>query len=680
MNDKGGYPSTGEEWAEEVDLRRYLHVIFSRKWLVIGLALLFGAVSAYFVKDLPPSFEATTTLLIESDENQIVGIEDIVTESGQRSSSRVGTQMGMIVSRDNLSIVVSKLKLDGQSFVSDSGSNESVLSGFAERAREVIRQFMGNGDVPVSRDPEAMAIERLRRNLSINGIRGTDLVEITYRSSDPELTHRIPNLLAETHIEQALSYRRERIVRASEWLSSRREGLEKRVVDAEEKLRAFLSSQSLTYFESLPEVANHPTIQRLRDAESETELRLSELSSRYGPEHPRIVSARSDLADVRENLNKELQEVSRQLIQSYAGTAATSSDLLGDGGIRDSRLQSLIRDVATSKERYNEFSDRERELELLKEMESAGARIVEPAVPPRTAEGPGKSVIVLAMSFFGGFFGIFIVLVLGWMDKSLKTTHDVEQRLALPVLTVIPLLSRKQRELGSHDLVAFTKSRPNSFSEAIKTLRTAILLSHVDYDDGLVILVASAVKSEGKTTVSGNLASSFADLGKTTLLVDADMRRPSVRDLLDLDHPEGLSDLTAQTSSLNACLHRKALGEADVIPSGAVPPNPLELLSSKRFEELIKKLRAHYEVIIIDSAPTMNVSDSIVLSQLATGVLLVVRSDSTAYQVAQAAVKKLKQADARVLGVVLNYVDISRISKYGKYSYYGDYYGAYEEN
>ena len=291
---------------------------------------------------------------------------------------------------------------------------------------------------------------------------------------------------------------------------------------------------------------------------------------------------------------------------------------------------------------------------------------------------------VAAALLLGLFIGVVAALLLELLDNTIKKTEDVEQRLRLPVLTVLPKLTDKELHsiAGSSLMVA----APNSiYAEAVRTARTGVLLSAVDTPKRL-LLVTSSVPAEGKTTFAVNLALAHAHTQKT-LLVDADLRRPAVGRAFGLEPAaSGLSDLVAGTAKLPECLHRVADTSLVYLPAGAIPPNPLELLHSERFKQALEALANHFDVIVIDSPPVELVSDALVIAQQVTGVIFVVKAMATSYPLARKAIQRLRRANANIIGAVLNALDFKKAERYyGEYAAYGGYgesgktYGGYEE-
>ncbi len=247
----------------------------------------------------------------------------------------------------------------------------------------------------------------------------------------------------------------------------------------------------------------------------------------------------------------------------------------------------------------------------------------------------------------------------------------MESHLNLPVLGILPLLKKKRSEELMHE---FNHQTDKSFAESIRTIRTSVVLSALD-NPHKVILVTSSVPAEGKSTLATNLSIALGHMEKV-LLIDADLRRPSMLKNFQLPvGTPGLANMIGGTYKMEECIHAVDDG-IDVMPAGPVPPDPQELLSSTRFAEGLKALEEKYDRIVIDSPPSLAVSDSMVLSSMAHAVVYVIKSDSTPIPNVQRGVGQLLQRNAPLLGVVLNQVDVKKAGKYGyDYGGYYDYYG-----
>nr|WP_237748587.1 CpsD/CapB family tyrosine-protein kinase [Nitrincola nitratireducens] len=269
-----------------------------------------------------------------------------------------------------------------------------------------------------------------------------------------------------------------------------------------------------------------------------------------------------------------------------------------------------------------------------------------------------------------GMLGVGLTLLLSALNNTFKGIEEVESKLNLPVLGILPLLSKKDRKTMAH---MFADNKDKTFAESIRTIRTGLVLSGIDKPHK-VIMVTSSIPNEGKSTVAANLASALGQM-ESVILIEADMRRPTMaRSFEFAPGTAGLANLISGTATLEEAIN--SVDGIDVLSAGVVPPNPLELLSNPRFKEVLEKISQKYDRVVIDSPPVQAVSDALVLSTHANAVVYVIKSDATARPLAIKGVGQLLQNNAPITGVVLNQVDIKKAKKQGyNYGGYYDYYG-----
>jgi succinoglycan biosynthesis transport protein ExoP len=331
-----------------------------------------------------------------------------------------------------------------------------------------------------------------------------------------------------------------------------------------------------------------------------------------------------------------------------------------------------------------------KETALSQGLRSSNIRVVDPAMIPSIPARPAKTRNIMLALLAGLVGGIGLALLREYLDNTVKTPDDVETLARLPSLAVVPQFAgsngtAKQRLINGiaangHDkrIELVAQHLPKSqMSEAFRALRTSILLSQADHPPQ-VILVTSALPREGKTTAAANLAVTLAQLGDRTVLVDADLRKPGVGRLLNLGSSKyaGLSSYLAGVSSLDlVTVPHPTIPNLAAIPTGPLPPNPADLLSSHKFAEAIAELRTKYKFIVIDSPPVMAATDAVILSVQTDGVLLVVRSGETPKEAFTRTRDLLNSVKCHILGVVLNAVDSSAPDYYYSYRYYPYSYG-----
>ena len=598
--------------------------------------------------------------------------------------------------------------------------------------------------MPQQADTEAEAeafenslLENYFARLKIAPVRNNRLVEISFEANDRILAARMANTLADVYIENDLDSRLQMTSKATSWLTERLSNIKEALRESEEKLQAYRESEKLVEvggvttltaeqlsnlgdklvlakqntaiaqaslsqvrglknksIESLltvPEVIQDSLVSTLRQQESQAAREVKSLSKRYGPKHPKMKQANADLEEARAAVKKRVNEVISGLEKQYQVARAKQRAIEGSIKSTKSEMQTinrksyqlgvLEREVESNRQLYDLFLNRFKETSETSGLDKTNARVSDPAVPTILPVKPKKKLIVLIAGFVGLFFGVVLAFLLEHLDNTFKRSNDLEDKLGLPVLGLLPHLDPKKLKFGKdkRSPIAYMRDNPKTFfAESMRTIRTGVMLSGLD-NPHKVIVVTSSVPGEGKSTTSMTLAASMSELNKV-LLIDADLRRPTVAQVWGLEEgTNGLSEFVAGKAQLNECIHpADDSKELYIMPAGLVPPNPLELLSSKRFANAIEKLSEAFDHIVIDSAPSLAVSDAILLSSLASGVLYVVKADATPIPAAQEGVKRLTERGAHLIGGVLNDVPETSKGKYGKYSYYGgDYYGSY---
>jgi len=561
---------------------------------------------------------------------------------------------------------------------------------------------------------------------TLQPVRNTQLVKLSFDSGDPELAARVPNTLATIYIVADLESRAEVTRRTAEFLARQSEGLKEKLVQSEKALQEYREREKIVEvkgvslagasrqledlasslvearrkradleaayeqitrqgksadsLDSLPYLLRHPLVQRAKETESEAERRLSDASKRYGPDHPRMVAAQTEFKTAQENLKRQVNTAAQGVAKDYELARANESAIeraLGraKGDIqshnrKEFELLSLERDVAANRQLYDAFMQRSKE-NRIGDMQNSIGRIVDEARPPKGPFGPNKQLIVGLSVLAALLAGVSLALLIERLNNRVKASHEVESKLGVRAIGVLPVT---QPEEGVPLERMFREANQNAFSEAIRTIRSSVLLSGLQAPRK-VVLLTSSIPDEGKTTLATNLGFAFSQV-KKTLLVEADMRRPKLARVLGQERNRpGLAELVAQGLPLSECVFQVPDSSLHVLQAGRVPLNPLELISSPGMELAMERLKEEFEVIVIDSPPVQLVSDAVMLSQLATSVLFVVRADKTPYPVARHALSRLQRADAPVLGVVLNQIDLEKADNYyGEYSGYGNRY------
>lgn len=714
---------------DKLDIVEYWRSIAKRKKEILGLGIVFALLAAAMVSTMTPIYRASSTVLIEMGRGKVLSIEEVLGDNSMMMRENIQTQIELIRSREVGLKVVNRLKLWEHPSIDPRRPKESP--GWFASALAAI----GIGGNAKSAAPEEwteakladLAYGHLAGGLSVDPVRLSQLIRINYESPDRELTARVANAVAAEYIDNDLDTRYQMTRNASDWLQKRLGSLREKLNASEQQLQTYRESRGLVDVKtsaqsgvgkqleevtgkvvearvkraeaesaynqikavpkggdmtSIPAIVRNSLVTEALKQKSEAERKLADLSQRYGTEHPKYVQADSDLKSAKENLRRQVDTVAATVTREYENAVAmeramnsalaSSRGAIQDINRKEFQLNVLEREVDSNRQIYEMFVKRQKETNVSSDLQTPVARIVDHAMVPGGPIKPSRDRIVMMAFLAGIFLGIVIALFLDRLDNTLKTTEDVEQRLKQPLLTSLPLLSSD--ETGKTDVARMFLDKPQSlYSESIRTARTGVLLSAIDLPNR-ILLVTSSLPGEGKSTFSINLALAHAHT-KKTLLIDADMRRPSISKSLALEAgAKGLSNLVSGTSALKDCVHSLPDSTLLVMPSGTIPPNPLELLLSDRFKQTLEKLSTLFDIIIIDSPPVELVSDSLVVAPQTTGVIYVVKAEDTPYQLARKGLQRIKRADGNVLGVVLNRLDFVKAERYyGEYSGYGKY-------
>ncbi len=462
---------------------------------------------------------------------------------------------------------------------------------------------------------------------------------------------------------------------------------------------------------AFPEPLKGPRIRNLEVQIADREGELSALSERYGPEWPRVKEVSLQIGELERQLKAARTQAiagatseyrlaleQRERLARAFGDQRQTVDRLNEDSIQ---YRYLKRDTDSNKELYDGLLQRLKEAGVAAGLKSSNIRVVDHAVLPTAAASPQKTRSALLGLMLGVCLGLGAVFMAEALDNTIKTTDDVVQQLGLPALGVIPSLAADGGKVGSvHQksrLPTFGRNRKDTADrgpilatsgskalrgrawEAYRSLRTSLLLSHSGKPPQ-AILVTSALPSEGKTTTAANIALAMVQTGARTVVVDLDMRKPALARTFGIESEGGMSTFLSGNSDLSSQIKETGLSNLYLVPAGPPAPNPPELLSSARMIKGFELLREYFTHIVIDSPPTLELSDALVLSCRVDGVIVVARGGKTPRQAVRKASDQLMGLGAQILGVLINDVDV-RSSEYRyAYGYHGGYDSYFSES
>lgn len=695
--------------------------IKKRKWPVLGLATALAALGAAVAFSMTPVYRSTATVLIEPGKPKFLSMEDML-GGAMQTKEHYQTQVEILKSREVALRTVNSMKLWTNPEFDPRKADASVTAK--------IKSMVGLSAAQTDWTEETLAdstVKPLMSNLSIEPVRLSQLVKVSFDSPDAKLAARVANDISANYIESDRDAKFKLAQGLNGWLEKRATTLRENLLESEKALQAYREEKGLinlsgsaqglagmqigevsqrlaeararrmqlegTYnmvantsnsdYSNVPSVANNPTVQEALRQEAAAQKLVAELSENLGPNHIKMQEAQSSLASAQRYLAQQRRSVARSMVQEYnlarqaeksLETALTSAT----GGVQDVnrkefQLQVLEREVSSNKQLYDLFMSRAKEMDAGSDLQAAVARIVDPAVVTTIPVRPNKGQIILVAFVLGLMIGAMGAVLLERMDNTIKGSESAELKLQQPVLAVLPALSGEALE----NVATMFIREPNSHhAEAIRTARTGIQLSDVDQRHRL-IMVTSSVPSEGKTSTSINLALALAQT-KRTLLIDADMRRPQVGVRLGMAaNAKGLSNLVTGSSTLKDCVHQIEGSSLLVMPSGDVPPNPLDLLVSQRFKDVLRHLQPQLDFIIIDTPPVELVSDAMAVAPMATSTIYVVRATETPVPVIRKGLNRLQRSGANIMGVIVNGLDFDEAQRYYGESVNGGYGNTY---
>jgi capsular exopolysaccharide synthesis family protein len=697
---------TGQYEEEEIDLLELLRVVIKHRWSILGLAFSFGLIATLVAFNMTPIYRSTATIMVRTERPKILSIDDVVNAQQGSLADYYQTQAEILKSREIAEKVVKKLDLVDNPVMDPRRKKPAFWKKWLAFAK---------GEEMTQQKAAKIVVDELRSGLNVNLVRNSQIVNISFDSPDKQLAAEIPNALAEAYIDNDMEARVEMTQKANAWLTQRMGGLRRKLESSEQALQAYreqanivdtkgialngagkqldqisvdliaarqrlaeaetaydqvnaLQGQPISAFESIPAVLKNALFQQAKENESKAEQTVAELSQRYGRLHPKMIAAQSSLKSAKENLVTQVNAVVGAIHKEYEMAKANEiaaeqaqgrmrSDIQNMSK-KEFQLNVLQRDVDSNRQLYDLFMNRAKETNIGADLQSTVARIIDSAIPADFPVKPKKKLIVALAVLSGIFLGTLLAFLLEYLDNTVKRGEDVEKKLGSNLLGMVGIIDKGEPARN------FIEDPNSEFSEEMRSIRTGVLLSSLDAPHK-VLMVTSSIPQEGKSTLSMNLAFALGQM-KKVLLIDSDLRRPSLgKTLSDDPNAPGLLEYLAGSAQISACIHRTSDPNVFLMPSGKLMTNPLELLSSRRFGELVGRLKEIYDMIVIDSPPVAAVSDALVLSKHADAVIYVVKADDTSSKLALSGIKRLREINAPVLGVVLNRVDLKEVREYG---------------
>ncbi len=711
----------------------YWHVIVKRRWAVLPcLFIVFSTIAIGTLKQ-KPIYEAKVLIEVNPEPSDALNLRGLIQFGGMESSETYrATQFKVLQSRTLAERVIQDLQL----YRNPEFIRRRNFFGLIESEPKAPAAPDRRTPDPSS-EAYIRSVQHLLDSLEARPVLHTSLVEVSIVAEDPKLAARVANQVASDYIDQNLRARWDETTKASEWLSDELVGLKGKLEESEDALQSYAQANSILLItgkenlgtvrleqlqaeytkaqterfqkeslyklvqagkaEELPGVISDKVIQELETRLSDARREYAKLNTTMRPEYPKVAQIRNQIDSLEASLEDHKKLVSQDIVADYKAALAREMSLaqaldqqtkvVNEIATRSIQYNILKREADTNRQLYEGLLQRLKESKVSAGLKASNIRVVDPAQVPRSPVKP-RLLMNLAMGLVLGLvLGIGLAFFQEYMDNTLKTPDDIEKILRLPSLGVLPAFSLDGNGKATNDKLAAVghdkgllgtpaiQTDP-AIVEAFRFLRTSVLLSAEPVPK--VILVTSAFPGEGKTTVSVNLGATLASLGSRVLIVDCDMRRPACHRAAGVENKPGFVPcLTGHAELSEAILPVPGVPNLSVIPCGPIPPNPAEILSSPLAGKSLKKLCSEFEYVLVDSPPLLSVADARILSTVTDAVVLVTRAFKTPSGAVRRAQALLYGAGARILGVALNNVDLSKDGgSFGYYSYrYGYGYG-----
>jgi polysaccharide biosynthesis transport protein len=694
----------------EIHLRDYLKIVYKRRYTVYTFFTIVFVIVLIGTLSSTPVYQASTKVLIEKVEP--ANLSMAYPYYMPYDPEFYETQYQLIKSTSVAQKVVTMLSL------------ENTYGSYFKNAK-----WLSSPDD--SKIKMNVLANMISSGIAVSPVKNSKIVNLSFLSTNPEFAALVANSVAKAYIEEILDMRMSSSRYSIEWMSKKAEEEKVKLQQSEQALQEYMRAndiitlqdkvaitpEKLTEFntqlikaetkrkelealyskvsninlrdaETIPAVASDPTIQLLRNQILKAEQNTEELSKKFGRKHPAMIKAEEELRGLQQKKDQEIRRVIASIKNEYElarssettlrkALSGTKSEALS---LNEKFIQYgvLTREVETNRQMYDALMKKVKEQSVTEQVQTVNVWVVEKAEKPVSPVKPRKSLNILLGIIVGLFGGIGLAFFFEYLDNTIKSAEDVEARIGLPVLGTIPLLETKDEKIEEIIL----KEPQSVYSEAYKTLRTAILLSSASQPPKN-ILITSMAPDEGKTVTSINLATTIARSGYSVLLIDSDLRKPRIHSVFGLNNLSGLSTYLAGATPDITAVFKSAMINLTVMPSGPPPPNPSELLGSGRMNGLLKILNERFDLVIWDSPPLMSVTDSLILSRILDGTIIVTKAGKTTYDLVNRGLKLLQGnreslIDSRILGLVINAFNVKNADQH-YYQYYNYYPSEKEE-
>jgi len=660
---------------DEIDLLELARTLWRGKiWIALAFVVAAALGWVYASQIAVPKYTARASVALENRQESIVDLQNVMSGlSGDQAT--INTEVEVLRSRNLLEKLVDHLGL-----LQDPEFN---------------RFLTADTPAPSAQRERDATVDRVSRAISISNLRSSYVFNITVITTDPEKSALMANSLAEIYIQDQLDVKFQAMETATAWLSERVATLRVDLENAEAKVKGFAANTDLISIDALEglnvqikdtrdrltsleasevaltqrvadletalaaddpaamvDVAEDPTLSRLAPGSNTSDSTL--FAARYATILDR---ARADLV----RAQSQVTSLGLSLERLEADYARQTDDFV--------ELQQLEREAQALRTIYEYFLTRLQETSVQRGIQQADARVLSSAVRPTAPSEPRTNLVIALAGILGLIVGAGGILLREMLHTGFRTAEEIERDTGLTVMGQLPKIPERKRR----SVIEYLVEKPtSSAAEAVRNLRTSVLLSNLDRPPQ-VILSTSSLSGEGKTTTAIALAQNFAGLGKSVLLIEGDIRRRVFSEYFEFDHTNGLLSILSGASKFDQVVQRNDLLGVDILLGEKSDTNAADVFSSERFADFMTDMRTRYDIVIIDTPPVLLVPDSRIIAHVADAILFTVKWDATSRAQVREAVRQFAMAGVAISGAVLNLIDPKGMKRYG----YGGSYGAY---
>jgi polysaccharide biosynthesis transport protein len=717
----GGVTATDESGDFRLDVRSIVGILLRHWKLVLAAPLITAAITYAVLSVIPPLYKSEVEILVADPKRPTNAAEGRQISMLDVDAAAIESEIEVLSSQAVALRVVKALHLDSDpEFIQPSGL-----------AAVLRRLGVGGGSEAVAGSEQARleaAAAGLQKHLTVERVQLSYALRLSVTSVDAHKAQRIARAVATAYLADQEAARQEAIKAGTGWLTGRLTALRARVLDNEAAIQKLKATNGLSdvgtggnvsqqqtsdlnnqlilaradvaekrarfeearqvvssggNMQAIPDVLASPVIQQLRKQQAEVSRKEADLAGRFGPAYPDLVIARSQLKDVDKAINAEVArildnlknayQVAQQREQSLEASLNRVTQQHGDSPAVG-KLNELERLDASDRRLYESFLADFNTIAARATLSDIAARIITPASLPTTPAFPRGHLILALMFAVGGFVGVMLAFLVDHLAGGFKTSAQAEGTLGAPVLGMLFEMPRRRLlRPRAADILAEIVAKPASrLAEAVRTVRIGLALS--GGGSPKVVLVTSAIPGEGKTMAAMLLATSAAQSGQRTLLIDCDLRSRSASRALGGAARPGLTEVIEERAELDRAMTSAPSG-LTVLTAGTTKLNPADLLNSHRLNELIEQLRGRFDLIVLDATPLLPVVDAVILARLADRILFVVRWSRTPRTTATEAMRALGGEAQGKIGILLNRVNLKKLRSFGYGFGYGYNYG-----